>query len=95
MLPNTTVVEASSKKHPNLFWGLRGAGANFGFVLNATFRVHDEVANGLHLNADFTYPANITESFFQVLKEQAPKIPPALSLASGAVFNPKLNIVSF
>ena len=92
MLPDTTVIEASEKKHPNLFWGIRGAGANFGFVLNATFKVHDDP--GLQLNADITYPANITESFFAVLKDQASKIPPALSLASATTFDPESKMVS-
>ncbi|RAL09584.1 FAD-binding oxidoreductase [Aspergillus homomorphus CBS 101889] len=91
MLPNTTVVEASTEQNPDLFWGIRGAGWNFGFILNATFRVYDQVPNGLHLNADLIYPSNITESFYEILRQEAPHMPAPLSLASGLAWNPAYN----
>jgi FAD/FMN-containing dehydrogenase len=34
------VVRASDDEHPDLFWGLRGAGPNFGIVTSFEFRLH-------------------------------------------------------
>lgn len=34
------VLEASSEQHPDLFWGLRGAGANFGIVTSFVYQLH-------------------------------------------------------
>lgn len=36
-----SLVTVSATSNPNLFWGLRGAGASFGIVVEATYEVYD------------------------------------------------------
>jgi hypothetical protein len=49
---NGEVVTASTQDHPDLFWGLRGGGANFGVVTSFEYRLHEvrEVTGGLILH---------------------------------------------
>lgn len=96
MLPNTTVIEVSECSNTELFWGLRGAGFNFGVVLNATYRVYDAPAGGTNFNADFEFPLGSVRSFYQALRDQIETgMPAPLCLATGLQFNATINAVRF
>ncbi len=37
---NGQLVTANAEEHPDLFWGLRGGGGNFGVVVSLEYRLH-------------------------------------------------------
>ncbi|KAH8196233.1 hypothetical protein TruAng_009590 [Truncatella angustata] len=61
------IVEASEKQNPDLFWGIRGAGFNFGIVISAKYKVFPATNGGQVTNADFLYVAPQNGSVWQLM----------------------------
>ncbi len=72
------VVRASEHEHPDLFWGLRGGGGNFGIVTAFEFKLHaigPRVWGGILL-----YPFDEAKAVLRFYRETASKAPRELTL---------------
>ena len=86
-------VTASATENSDLFWGLRGAGFNFGIVVSATYDVYELTNQGQVMNADFLYLANQSAPVLQYFQSQT-AAPAELSLILQSGFNAALGGVS-
>ena len=74
------LVTASEKENEDLFWGIRGAGYNFGIVTSATYRIYDATNQGQVVNADFLFSASQNRSVWEMLQSYDTTLPPELGL---------------
>lgn len=65
---NGDILSVSASQNADLFWGLRGAGVNFGIVTSATFRIYDALNNGNVYNADLIFSAEKNATVFEILR---------------------------
>src|SRR5215469_4705127 len=81
------VVHASADEHPELFWGLRGGGGNFGIVVEFEFRLHPVGTRSLV--AELAFPLDRAAAAlrgWRDLAEQAPRrATPAADISGGSV----------
>ena len=88
------IVEASESANPDLFWAIRGAGANFGIITSATYKLHAQVNNGQFFCADLVYPASAKEDYFNGLEALGASWPRELMSCSCIFWDPNSNTVS-
>jgi FAD/FMN-containing dehydrogenase len=73
------VVEASKDTNWDLFWGVLGAGANFGIITSATFNLNDLPNGGNIYTTDMIFPANQTAAFFEAVETFSGTLPAELA----------------
>jgi FAD/FMN-containing dehydrogenase len=88
------VIEVSKTKNADLFWAIRGAGANFGVVTSATYKLTPLVNKGQVTNVDFIIPPNLTKQYFDALAKFENKLPPQLATISLLHYNDTVKEVS-
>jgi FAD/FMN-containing dehydrogenase len=85
---------ASASEHPDLFWGVRGGGGNFGVVTEFTYRLHPvgpTVMGGLLI-----HPFERARDVFTFYRDFAPTAPDELTVIPGMLTGPDGNrIVAF
>ena len=71
------IVRASAREHPDLFWGIRGGGGNFGIVTSFEFQLHPvgpEVLSGL-----VVHPLGAARGVLRFYRDFLPTTPEAFS----------------
>jgi len=74
------LVRASADENPDLFWGLRGGGGNFGVVTGIDYTLHQvgpEVVGGV-----VAWPASEAPRVLELYRTLAEKAPPELTLVT-------------
>ncbi len=66
------LLTVSKTSYPDLFWAIRGAGANFGIVVSATYKIHKISDHPDQLQqvfiVDVSLPANKSSVYFDLLE---------------------------
>jgi FAD/FMN-containing dehydrogenase len=74
------IVRASADEHPDLFWGLRGGGGNFGIVVEFEFRLHHVGTQAVV--ADVSFPLDRAAEAFRGWRELAEVAPREATLTA-------------
>jgi UDP-N-acetylenolpyruvoylglucosamine reductase len=84
------LVTASKVTNPELFWGMRGAGFNFGVVVSATYQIYDLINAGEVMVADLVFPFEKSLDVVKILKQWEGDQPEKLAIGSGVMWNPDI-----
>ncbi|KAK4452741.1 6-hydroxy-d-nicotine oxidase [Podospora aff. communis PSN243] len=79
VLANGTVVVASEEENQGLFWGMRGAGHNFGVVTEARVRVYDKKGADAWVYRQLVFGGEKVEEIFEAINDKLEAQPGHLS----------------
>ncbi len=85
VLADGSVVRTSERERPELLWGLRGGGGNFGVVTEFEFRLHP--VEGMYAGM-LLHPRDRAREAFQVYREQTALAPDQLTTFFGLLNAP-------
>ena len=89
-----SLIDVSATSHPDLWWGMRGAGFNFGIVTSATYQVYDFTNNGQAMNADLRFNASHNASLYEFARSYTGKLPGTFAIDIAVAYNEKFGGVS-
>jgi FAD/FMN-containing dehydrogenase len=89
-----SLINVSATSHPDLWWGMLGAGFNFGIVTSATYQVYDFTNNGQTMNADFRFHASQNGSLYEFAHSFVGRLPDAFSIDIAIAYNEAFGGVS-
>ncbi|KAF7932171.1 hypothetical protein EAE99_003411 [Botrytis elliptica] len=74
------LITSSKTENPELFWGARGAGHQFGVVYEATYRIHDATNNGELVVASMRFHSRDNTSLWEIMKDIGSNQPREMAL---------------
>lgn len=74
------LVATDATRHPDLLWGLRGGGGNFGIVTSFTFRTHPVAQRGYFLFVLHDAPGTTADEGLRLFRDFCADAPDAVSL---------------
>lgn len=89
VIANGTVVTASQEENPDLFWAVRGAGANFGIVVEAEYQLTD-LASEYVINMDYALSSNASSAIVDFVSSFGDDLPARLSFMIVALYSEDL-----
>lgn len=66
VIADGSLINVSATSHPDLYWGMRGAGHNYGIVTQFNFKTYDQPAVNW-FRVSYTFTGDKLESFFEAL----------------------------
>jgi FAD/FMN-containing dehydrogenase len=87
-------ITVSSTENPDLFWAIRGAGANFGVVTSATYQIYDQSNEGTRISARFKFSPASNRSVFELFHTMDDEFPPELSTSLSFSYNRTIHQVT-
>lgn len=88
------LLTASATENSDLFWGLRGAGHNFGIIVNATYTVYPFTNNGQAMSADMRFAISKNQSIWEFVKSYSDNQPDELTFDLGIAYDARFGGVS-
>ncbi|KAK6218305.1 Type I Iterative PKS [Pestalotiopsis sp. IQ-011] len=87
---NGTLLEASETSNSDLFWGIRGAGHNFGVIVSATYQLYPLYNGGDWTSVDLIVPLEKNVSYFDAVASLLP-LPAQLTVQTMVTYNTATN----
>lgn len=88
------LIKASETENSDLFWAMKGAGANYGVVTTVNYRVSDYPNGGQVFTADFVFPAAANRSILEFAASFIGNQPKELSVTLGFLYSAAAQEVS-
>ncbi|KAI1873002.1 uncharacterized protein JN550_003876 [Neoarthrinium moseri] len=85
---NGTVIDVSDNSNPDLFWAMRGAGANFGVVTSATYQLQPLVNDGQIWVAEAILTPDLFSNYFKLVETyDGGNLKPEMAIIQAGVYD--------